>query len=125
MRNVVFLGTRQAGVPVITLYGCGYTALESETLGENTMTSHAGGSERPDRAPKVSDAFKQGSPVSVVTWSGRRVEGTVCDRDEAGLLLDVDENGNGANGYAFLPWSSVEQVDIREVVRRRVKSLSG
>lgn len=76
-----------------------------------------------DRAPKLSDALKRGISVSVATWSGRRVGGVICDRDQAGLLLDVDEDQNGAEGYVFLPWSSVEQVDIREVVHRRVKSL--
>lgn len=78
-----------------------------------------------DRVPKLSDALRKGISVSVATWSGRQVLGVICDHDQTGLLLDVDEDGNGANGYSFLPWSSVEQVDIREVAHRRVKSLPG
>lgn len=76
-----------------------------------------------DQAPKVSDALKRGASVSVTTWSGRKILGTVSDRDPAGLLLDVEGGENGAGGYAFLPWTSVEQVDIPEVVPRQVKFL--
>lgn len=78
-----------------------------------------------DQAPKVSDALKRGVGISVTTWSGRKILGTVSDRDPAGLLLDVDGGENGAGGYAFLPWTSVEQVDIPEVVHRQVKFLQG
>ena len=78
--------------------------------------------ERPDHPPKVADALKSGVTVSVSTWSGRQLQGTVSDRDEAGLLLDLEEEGEG---YAFLPWSSVERVDIPEVAHRRVKFLQG
>ena len=49
-------------------------------------------------------------------------EGTVSDRDEAGLLIDLED---GREGYAFLLWSSVEGVDIPEVAHRRVKFLQG
>lgn len=94
-------------------------------MGEETTTSRADASERLDRAPKVSDALKRGATVSVATWSGREVLGVVCDRDQAGLLLDVERDGNGQDGYAFLPWTSIEQVDIRAVTQRRVKFLPG
>ena len=75
------------------------------------------------QAPKVSDALKKGISVSVSTWGGREIAGLVCDREQSGLLLDVRQaNGNSA-GYVFLPWSSIEQVAIDEVVQRRVKFL--
>jgi len=78
--------------------------------------------DRRDHPTRVADALKSGVAVSVTTWGGRQIRGTVSDRDPAGLLLEVDE---GAEGYAFLPWSSVEQVDIPEVAHRRVKFLQG
>ncbi len=81
--------------------------------------------ERPDHPPRVADALKSGVPVSVTSWSGRQIQGTVSDRDEAGLLLDVGDGADGREGYAFLPWSSVERVDIPEVAHRRVKFLQG
>ena len=75
-----------------------------------------------NQAPKVVDALKRGNAVSITTWSGREVEGTICDREQAGLLLDVRRS---AAGYVFLPWSSIEQVAIGEVSQRRVKFLAG
>ncbi|MCA1688026.1 MAG: hypothetical protein LC714_05445 [Actinobacteria bacterium] len=77
------------------------------------------------RAPKVSDALKKGVFVSVTTWGGREMSGLVCDREQTGLLLDVREPDADADGYVFLPWSSVEQVKVREVTQRRVKFLQG
>ena len=77
------------------------------------------------RAPKVSDALKKGMFVSIDTWSGREVVGLVCDREQSGLLLDVREPGADSDGYVFLPWSSIEQVKIRDVAQRRVKFLQG
>ncbi len=74
-----------------------------------------------DQAPKVSDALKRGVRVSVTTWGGHTILGAVSDRDTAGLLLNVE--GDDTNGYAFLPWSSVERVDIPEVAHRQVKFL--
>lgn len=76
-----------------------------------------------DQAPKVSDALKRGLSVSVTTWGGQRIAGVVSDRDAAGLLFGVE--GEGADGYAYLPWSSVERVDIPEVAHRQVKFLQG
>lgn len=76
-----------------------------------------------DQAPKVSDALKRGARVSVTTWGGHTILGAVSDRDMAGLLLKVE--GDDTNGFAFLPWSSVERVDIPEVVLRQVKFLQG
>jgi hypothetical protein len=77
------------------------------------------------QAPKVSDALKRGVFVSITTWGGRELAGLVCDREQTGLLLDVREPGTDADGYVFLPWSSVEQVKVREVAQRRVKFLQG
>jgi len=78
--------------------------------------------ERPDHPPKVAGAPKSGVAVPVSTWSGRQLQGSASDRDEAGLLLDLED---GREGYAFLPRSSVERVDILEVAHRRVKFLQG
>jgi hypothetical protein len=77
------------------------------------------------QAPKVSDALKKGMIVSISTWTSLEITGIVCDRDHAGLLLDVREPEAEFEGYAFLPWSSIEQVKIREVAQRRVKFLQG
>jgi hypothetical protein len=77
------------------------------------------------QAPKVSDALKKGMIVSISTWSGLEITGIVCDRDQAGLLLDMQEPEAESEGYSFLPWSSIEQVKIREVAQRRVKFLQG
>ena len=89
------------------------------------VETEAKAGERPDHPPKVADALKSGVAVSVTSWSGRQLQGTVSDRDEAGLLLDLDDGAEGQEGYAFLPWSSVERVDIPEVAHRRVKFLQG
>lgn len=77
------------------------------------------------QAPKVSDALKKGVAVTVATWSGREIAGVVCDREQAGMLLDIREPDDDSEGYSFLPWSSIEQVKIREVAQRRVKFLPG
>lgn len=76
-----------------------------------------------DRAPKVSDALRKGVSVTVTTWGGRAVSGLVCDRDPAGILLEARETGESDPGYVFLPWSSVEQVEISQLTPRRVKFL--
>lgn len=75
------------------------------------------------QAPKISDALKKGTSVSVVTWSGRELRGLVCDREQSGLLLAVREPDADSAGYLFLPWSSIEQVKVQEVTQRRVKFL--
>jgi hypothetical protein len=75
------------------------------------------------QAPRLSDALKKGAFVSIATWSGREVAGVVCDREQTGLLLEVREPGTDSGGYVFLPWSSIEQVKIRDVAQRRVKVL--
>jgi hypothetical protein len=77
------------------------------------------------QAPKVSDALKKGMAVCAATWSGQEITGIVCDREQAGLLLEVREPGTDSEVYSFLPWSSIEQVKIREVAQRRVKYLPG
>ena len=78
------------------------------------------------RAPRISDALKRGVLVSVDTWGGRRISGRVCDWESYGLLLDTastDGEPDGMNSYVFVPWTSVDQVSIRDVVTRRVKYL--
>ncbi len=69
-------------------------------------------------APKVSDALKKGTFVTVSTW-GDDISGLVCDWEAAGILLDEPDEP----GYLFVPWSSIRHVRIGEVARRRVKSL--
>ena len=77
------------------------------------------------QAPKVGDALKKGISVSVTTWGGREIAGLICDREQAGLLLDIHQPEPNRARYVFLPWSSIEQVTIRGVVPRRVKFLQG
>lgn len=77
------------------------------------------------QAPRVSDALKKGTDVSVATWSGREIAGVVCDREEAGLLLALRAPATDFESYSFLPWSSIEQVKIGEITQRRVKFLPG
>lgn len=65
-------------------------------------------------APGISGALRRGKFVYVSARIGNDLAGYVCDRDGAGLLLDVrDPNGDPA-GYEFLPWSSIERVGVRE-----------
>jgi hypothetical protein len=87
--------------------------------------SDVGSQEWLAQAPRVSDALKRGTDVSVATWSGREIAGVICDREEVGLLLDLREPEAESEGYAFLPWSSIEQVKVREIAQRRVKFLPG
>jgi hypothetical protein len=75
------------------------------------------------QTPKVSDALKKGISISVTTWGGRELTGVICDREQTGLLLDIRAPEVNSAGYVFLPWSSIEQVKIREVTQRRVKYL--
>ncbi len=81
------------------------------------MVSH----EWPAQAPKVSDALRKSVVVSGAPWSGPEITGVVCDRQQAGLLLDVREPDSERS--PFLPWSSIEQVKIREAIRRWVTFL--
>ena len=73
--------------------------------------------ERLAQVPKVSHALRKGVVVSRTTWSGREKTGVVCDRQQAGLLLDVREPQADSEGLPFLRWSSVERVKIREVAQ--------
>jgi hypothetical protein len=75
------------------------------------------------QAPKVSDALKKGVSISATTWAGRELTGVICDREQAGLLLDLRAPDVNSAGYVFLPRSSIEQIKIREVAQRRVKVL--
>ncbi len=61
-------------------------------------------------SPRIPEAFERGSFVSVTVRSGNDVSGYVCDRDGAGLLLDVRDPSGDPGGYEFLPWSSIERV---------------
>ncbi len=79
--------------------------------------------DRSYQVPKVSDALRKGARILVSTWGGRELSGLVCDREPGGLLLDVSEADAEPGEYMFLPWSSVEQVTIRELTQRRMKSL--
>ena len=81
------------------------------------------GQEWLSQAPKVGDALKKGISLSVTTWGGHEIAGLICDWEQVGLLLEVRRPDANSAGYVFLPWSSVEQVEIREVVQRRVKVL--
>ncbi len=100
-------------------------------MGERDARRDAGHEEWFTRAPRVSDALKRGVLVSVLTWGGRRVSGRVCDREPYGLLLDVegpdgdpaDVESGGSTSYVFMPWTSVDQVWIQDIITRRVKYL--
>ena len=69
------------------------------------------------RVPKVSDALRKGVVVSRASWSGREITDLVCDRQHAGLLLDVREPDADSERFPFLPWSSVGRVKIREIAQ--------
>jgi hypothetical protein len=109
---------------VLVCEWCGKYRTRGEMADQNAHNKpNVGPEEWLSQAPKVSDALKKGVFVSVTTWGGREMVGLVCDREHSGLLLDVREPDTEADGYVFLPWSSVEQVKIREVAQRRVKFL--
>ncbi len=76
-------------------------------------------------SPQGLRRLEKGNDVSVATRSGREIAGVVCDREEVGLLLDLREPEADSEGYSFLPWSSIEQVKVREVAQRWVKFLPG
>ena len=61
----------------------------------------------------MGQAFGRGGFVSLTVKSGSDVSGYVCDRDAAGILLDVRDPSGDPSGYEFLPWSSVERVKIQ------------
>ena len=67
---------------------------------------------RPE-SPEMGQAFERGGFVSLTIRSGSDVSGYVCDRDAAGILLDVRDPSGDPGGYEFLPWSSVERVKIQ------------
>jgi hypothetical protein len=113
----------RAGV-VLVCGWCSKYRTRGEMVDQNAHNKpKVGPEEWLSQAPKISDALKRGVFVSVTTWGGRELAGLVCDREQSGLLLDVREPD--ADGYVFLPWSSVEQVKVREVAQRRVKFLQG
>ena len=81
---------------------------------ETFKESSRGGSQglRPG-SPQMGQAFERGAFVSLTIRSGSDVSGYVCDRDVAGLLLDVRDPSGDPGGYEFLPWSSIERVKIQ------------
>ncbi len=64
-------------------------------------------------SPEIGEAFERGGFVSLTIRSGSDVSGYVCDRDAAGILLDVRDPSGDPGGYEFLPWSSVERVKFQ------------
>ena len=74
----------------------------------------SGGEERNEGmregAPEIPGFLGRGSFVSVSARTGNDLAGYVCDRDGAGLLLDVRDPSGDPGGYEFLPWSSIERV---------------
>ena len=67
-----------------------------------------------DGAPELQGFMARGKFVSVSARTGNDLAGYVCDRDGAGLLLDVRDPSGDATGYEFLPWSSIERVSSAE-----------
>lgn len=63
-------------------------------------------------SPAIPEALARGSFVSVTVRSGYDVSGYVCDRDGAGLLLDIRDPSGDPAGYEFLPWASIERVKM-------------
>jgi hypothetical protein len=63
-------------------------------------------------SPKISEALGRGSFVAVSARVGNDLSGYICDKDEAGLLLDVRDPSGDPGGYEFLPWSSIERVRV-------------
>ncbi len=102
------------GVPVEQIRGKMVDRAGTDDVGTETQT-------RLEQAPRVYDALRKGVFVSVDTWGGRDLTGTICDREQAGLLLDISEHEDDSDGYVFLPWSSIEQVNIGVLTPRRVK----
>jgi hypothetical protein len=86
-----------------------------------TTKPQAGAGNFLDHALRVACALRIGVSVFAATWSGRKILGMVSDRDAPELLLDLRGDETDALGYAFLPRSSVEQVDIPEVAHRQVE----
>lgn len=66
-----------------------------------------------DGSPSIAEALERGSYVSATVRSGYDVSGYVCDHDGAGLLLDLRDPSGDPGGYEFLPWSSLERVQLR------------
>lgn len=63
-------------------------------------------------APELSTALSRGRRVSVSARTGTDLTGYVCDHDGTGLLLDVRDPSGDPTGYEFLPWSSIERVNV-------------
>lgn len=65
-------------------------------------------------APGIPGFLGRGNYVSVSARIGTDLTGYVCDRDEAGLLLDVRHQSGEHASYEFLPWASIERVAAAE-----------
>ncbi len=103
-----------SGAPVEKIRGKMVDRAGTDHVGTEAQT-------RLEQAPKVYDALRKGVLVSVDTWGGRDLTGTICDREQTGSLLDVSEPEDDSDGYVFLPWSSIEQVNIGAFTPRRVE----
>ncbi len=65
-----------------------------------------------ERKPKISDALGVDSFVSISARVGNDLGGYICDVDGNGLLLDVRDPSGDPEGFAFVPWSSIERVHL-------------
>jgi hypothetical protein len=81
-------------------------------LGEERLGRSGGLQDLREGSPKIPEALRRKSFVSVTIRSGYDVSGYVCDRDQSGLLLDVRDPSGDPSGYEFLPWSSIERVRV-------------
>ena len=63
-------------------------------------------------APDISGSLGRGRLVSISARIGNDLVGYVCDRDEVGLLLDVRDPSGDPAGYEFVPWHSIERINI-------------
>ena len=62
--------------------------------------------------PDLSRALARNSFVTITAKLGNDVAGFICDRDAAGILIDVRDPSGDPIGYQFLPWGSIERVTI-------------
>ena len=62
--------------------------------------------------PKISEALGVDSFVSISARVGNDLAGYVCDADGNGLLLDVRDPSGDPEGFYFMPWSSIERVEV-------------
>lgn len=63
-------------------------------------------------APDISGGLERGRMVKISARIGNDLVGYLCDRDAAGLLLDVRHPSGVHAGYEFIPWHSIERVSF-------------